>query len=203
MICRLSGRLERVGDGAIVLALGGVGYEALVPAAAVPDLARRQGEEVTLFTIQYLEGAPTGAHFTPRIVAFLTESDRAFFRQFIRVKGVSIRKALRAMECPVHQMAAAIERSDTAFLTALPEIGRKTAGLIISELAGKLQAFLAPSAAPTPLCELTDAQRIALDIMVSWGDRRADAQRWIAAAVDGDANLKEPDEIVRAAYRFK
>ena len=33
--------------------------------------------------------------------------------------------------------------------------------------------------------------------------RRADAQRWIAAAVEADPNLAEPDAIVRAAYRAK
>jgi hypothetical protein len=53
------------------------------------------------------------------------------------------------------------------------------------------------------MAEMTDAQRVALEILVQWGDRRADAQRWIAAAVERDPALAEPDAIVRAAYRAR
>jgi len=203
VICRLTGRLAGVSEDAVVVELGGVGYEVLVPAVALPELQSRMGQEVTLFTVQYFEGNPAGANLVPRLIGFLSEADRAFFNLFTRVRGISTRRALRAMGLPTCELAAAIERSDARLLSTLPEIGKKTAAQIIAELQGRLERFLSPRAAAAPAPEFTQAQQIALDILVRWGDRRADAQRWIAAAVRADPTLTEPDAIVRAAYRVK
>jgi Holliday junction DNA helicase RuvA len=183
--------------------VGGLCYEVLVPASSLPDLQRLVGNDVTLFTIQYLDGNPAMGNLVPRLVGFLAETEREFYHELVKVKGVSTRKALRAMAVPAHQLAAAIENGDERFLASLPELGKRTAAQIIAQLRGQVQRFLAPAAAPLPVGELTDAQRIALDILVQWGDRRADAQRWIAAAVEGNPKLTEPDEIVRSAYRVK
>ncbi len=204
MICRLTGRIVEIRENvAVVETGGGVCYEVLVPAASAADLQRLTGNDVTLFTIQYLDGNPAMGHLVPRIIGFLSESDREFFNEFIKVKNVGMRKALRAMSVPVHHIAAAIEHGDERFLSTLPEVGKRTSAQILAQLKGQMQRFCAPTAAPLPLAELTDAQKIALEILVQWGDRRADAQRWIAAAVEADGELKEPEAIVRAAYRVK
>lgn len=204
MICRISGRIEDVSADAVVVAVNGLAYEVLIPAAAAIDLSQRRGAEITLHTLQYFEGNPAGANLTPRLVGFLTPADRAFFQRLTRVKGISIRRGLRALSVPIPQIAAAIEQGDIRLLTGLPEIGKKTATTIVSELQGDLDAFLdaavPPAAAPT---ELNDAQRLAVEIMAQWGDRRADAERWVAAAVAADESLREADDIVRAAYKAK
>ena len=203
MICRLTGRVASVREQAALVEVGGLCYEALVPASSLPDLERLVGEEVTLFTIQYFEGNPTGTHMVPRMIGFLRETDREFFNTFTKVKGISIRKALRAMAVPPHQLAAAIEHGDERLLSTLPEIGKKTAQQVIHDLRGKVVRFLIETAAPTPVHEMTDAQKVALEILVQWGDKRADAQRWITAAVENEKALTKPEDIVRAAYRAK
>lgn len=203
MICRLTGRVVSVGEQAVLVEVGGLCYELLLPASSLPNMQRLVGEEITLFTIQYLEGNPTGTNFVPRMIGFTCETDREFFNKFVKVKGVSMRKALRAMAIPAHQLAAAIESDDSGLLTSLPEIGKKTAAQIIHDLRGKLDRFLAPSAAPLPTRELTDAQKVALEILIQWGDKRPDAQRWITAAIENDKNLTQPEDIVRAAYKIK
>lgn len=203
MIARITGRVILVNDVAALLDLAGVGYEIHVPAASVPELQRLVGADVTFFTIQYIEGNPTGTHLIPRLIGFLRETEREFFNMFVKVKGISMRRALRSMAIPPHQLAAAIEAGDERMLATLPEIGKKTAAQIVTDLRGKMDRFLIETAAPTPVRELSDAQKIALDILVQWGDRRADAQRWIAQAVESDPDLKQPEDIVRAAYRVK
>jgi len=203
VICRLTGRVASVREQAALVEVGGLCYEALVPASSLPDLERLVGEEVTLFTIQYFEGNPTGTHMVPRMIGFLRETDREFFNTFTKVKGISIRKALRAMAVPPHQLAAAIEHGDERLLSTLPEIGKKTAQQVIHDLRGKVVRFLIETAAPTPVHEMTDAQKVALEILVQWGDKRADAQRWITAAVENEKALTKPEDIVRAAYRAK
>lgn len=203
MICRLTGRVADVREESVVLDVGAVAYEVLVPTSAAGDLQRLLGSDVTLFTIQYFEGSPAGAHLVPRLIGFVAAADREFFNLFTKVKGISVRRGLRAMALPVHQLAAAIEHGDTRLLTTLPEIGKKTAAQIVAELRGQAAGFLEPSAGPRPAAELTDAQRVAAEILVQWGDRRADAERWVAAAVQDEPALNEPDAIVRAAYRVK
>lgn len=203
MITRIAGRLESVDEFSLLLDRDGLAYEVLIPRFASADLAGRVGETVVLHTVHYIEGNAIGANFTPRLIGFLSVTDRDFFYHFTSVKGVGMRKALRAMSVPPHQIAAAIEHGDERLLTTLPEIGRKLAAQMITDLRGKLAAFLVTSQASKPLAELTDGQRVALDILVQWGDRRADAQRWITAAVEADPRLKSPDEIVKAAYRVK
>ena len=203
MISRLTGRVERVAETSAELAVGGICYEVLVPVSALGQLEAQRGNETTLFTLQYLEGNPAGSHLIPRLIGFPTAAERSFFEVYTKVKGVSMRRALRTMSIPVHQLAAAIENGDERLLTSLPEIGKKTAAQIVTDLRGKLTAFLAPEAAVKPIAELTGAPQVALEILVQWGDRRADAQRWIAAAMERDPQLDEPDAIVRAAYRAK
>ena len=203
MICRLTGRIVQVTELAAVVEAGAVCYEVLVPKSALPDLQRLLGNEVTLFTVQYLDGNPGVGNLVPRMLGFLSETERAFFSEFTKVKGIGMRRALRAMAVPAHQMALAIENGDERFLATLPEIGKRTATHVVAQLRGQVGGFVAPTAAPTPIAELTQAQRVALEILVQWGDRRAEAQRWIAAAVETDKTLTEPEAIVRAAYRAK
>lgn len=203
MICRVTGRIQEVSELRAVLEAGDLAYELLLPACAVVDLERRIGETVTLYTIHYLEGTPTGSTLTPRLIGFPTPADRGFFTAMTRVKGISYRKALRAMSLPARQLAAAIENGDERLLVGLPDIGRKTAQQIIAELRGKLGPLSTEPSTASPARTLTPAQQTAIEILVQWGDRRADAQRWVLAAMDADPELTEPDQIVRAAYRTK
>lgn len=203
MICRLTGQIAAVSDSAVMLEIGGICYEVLVPPVLIESLDGSTGRALTLHTLQFLEGSPASNQFIPRLIGFASEQDRDFFLALLRVRGLSTRKALRAMRLPTPVLAAAIEHEDVALLTSLPEIGRKTAQSILHELRGSLAGFLrdAPTAAPEP--ELSEAQKLAVEILVQWGDRRADAQRWVRQAVKDDPKLNEPQEIVRAAYRIK
>jgi Holliday junction DNA helicase RuvA len=204
MISRITGRLLSAGEMSAVVEIGGLCVELSTPRSADGDLAQLVGGEVLLHTVFYLEGNAVAANFTPRLLGFLTEVERDFFTQFTRVKGVGMRKALRAMSVPAHQIAAAIEAGDERALTALPEIGKKMAAQIVTDLRGQLARFLtAPTAIAAPIRALSDAQRVAMDILIQWGDRRPDAERLVAAAVEAEPTLQEPDQIVKAAYRLK
>jgi len=206
MIARITGRLVDVSDaGVAIVERDGVAYEVFVPAASQPELAARCGQELTLFTVLYLEGNLAAGNLVPRLLGFVSAVDRAFFHEFTKVRGISQRRGMRAMSLPTAQLATAIEHGDERLLATLPEIGKKTAAQIVADLRGKLAAFVtgAGGGAAPGLSDLTDAQRVALEILVQWGDRRHDAQRWITAAVDEEPGLHDPEEIVRAAYRVK
>ncbi|MBN2446296.1 MAG: hypothetical protein JXO22_06210 [Phycisphaerae bacterium] len=203
MISQLTGRVVRVTEHTAIIEAGALAWEVLVPTTARHDLTRLIDNEVRMHTLLFIDGGLAGGALVPRLVGFLTETERDFFNLLTKVKGISTRKALRAMSIPCHEIAAAIERGDERLLTSLPEIGKRTAAQIVTELREQVAPFVAPGAVPRPAAELTDAQQVALTIICQWGDRRADAQQWVTAAVEADSSLSDPEDIVRAAYRIK
>ena len=96
-------------------------------------------QEVSLHTIHYIEGDPRTARRRRGWWASSARPTAQFFRVFTTVKGIGIRKALRALARPVAEIAAAIQAKDARFLVDLPEIGKRTAEQIIAELHGKVE----------------------------------------------------------------
>lgn len=139
MISRIEGTLERVGDDHALVAVGALAYEVSIPAADVQQLQDRLGETVLLHTLHYLESQGQGASFWPRLIGFQSEADREFFELVTSVKGIGVRRALRALTIPFPRVAEAIVRKDLGTLVALPEIGRKTAETMVLELRDKVE----------------------------------------------------------------
>ncbi len=203
MIARISGMLEEIAGGAALIGTGaGLWYEVLVPACDVERLSSRVGKEVVLFTIHYMEGDPSHGSVTPRLVGFLSETDRRFFRVFTTVKGIGNRKALRALARPISEIAAAIAAKDARFLVDLPEIGKRTAEQIIAELHDKVADFAGPAAvvAAEPLSE---AANEAVAVLVQLGERRADALALVDRVLAVAPELTSAQDIIQQAYKLK
>ena len=77
-----------------------------------------------------------------RLVGFANPRDREFFRLLTKVKGLGMRKALKALAREVGEIATAIARGNVDFLTDLPEIGKRTAEQIVTELRKKVDDFV-------------------------------------------------------------
>jgi Holliday junction DNA helicase RuvA len=201
MISRITGRLEHVGGTAALIDTGsGLWYEVLLPAFDVERLGRRVGQDVVLHTIHYVEGNPAHGVQTPRLIGFMT--DRDFFRIFTTVKGIGVRKALRALVRPVAEIAAAIGAKDARLLVSLPEIGKRTAEQIIAELHGKVDAF-AGAAVPAEQAHLPAAATEAVAVLVQLGERRADAAALVERVLAVAPELDAPEAIIQQAYRLK
>ncbi len=205
MIARITGMIAEVTEEAVVVDRDGLAYEVLVPGYALGELAAVHGQQVTLHTLEYYEGTAVGGNLIPRLIGFLHAEDRAFFQKFITVKGVGIRRALRALTDPPARVAAAVEGGDAKALTRLPGIGKRAAEQIIAELRGKLDAFaIAAAAERSPVkSDWTAAQRDALEILIAWGERRPDAEQWLQRAGQLHPDLSQADEWIRVAYRIK
>jgi Holliday junction DNA helicase RuvA len=205
MIARIAGRLEDAADGAALVDVGGgLCYEVLVPACDLERLSRRVGTEVALHTIHYMEGDPSRGMQTPRLIGFLNAPDRDFFRLFTTVKGVGVRKALRALVRPVPEVAAAIQNKDAKFLVALPEIGKRTAEQTIAELNDRVEAF-AGEAAPAEgtAGQLSEPAQEAIAVLVQLGERRADATALVERVTAVAPDLDSPEQILQHAYRLR
>lgn len=205
MIVRLSGTLTDVAKDCVVIDRDGISREVLVPQFAIPELAAHRGKKITLHTLEMLEGNANMGPLTPRMIGFLHPEDKRFFLRFVEVKGIGVRKALKALTEPVRRVASWIESSDAKALTRLPGIGARASELVIASLKGKLKEFALPGTATEDAAtvELTQAQRDALEVLVAWGDGRPDAQRWLERAAQLHPDVQSADEWVRVAYRVK
>ena len=151
MIARITGILDDVGEGYVLLRTSGdLTYHVMVSSYTAARLAVSIGHRLTLHTVHYIQAEGQGTTLHPRLAGFLTLHDKAFFELFTTVKGIGPRKALRAMAIACSQIAVAIADRDAAFLQSLPEIGRRMADTIIAELSGKVDGFLSLPAPVVP-----------------------------------------------------
>jgi len=149
MITKLTGTLVRVLDDEVRVQVGAFEYQLLVAEAVRRVIQMKAGEEVTFQITEYLESTSGGNRFIPRKIGFLTEAELDFFDLFCTVEKIGVKKALKAMARPVREIADAIARQDTKWLSTLPGIGATTAEQIVTTLKRKVMSFTAgPSEAP-------------------------------------------------------
>jgi holliday junction DNA helicase RuvA len=210
MLSALTGELISVEESTVQLRSGPFVFELLIPAADVESLRSQVGQELTFHTIFYLEGTAGGGNLDPKLIAFLRPEDKAFFDLFTTVKGIGPKTALRAFSAPVGEIAQAIESKDARFLIRLDGIGKRTAELIIAELAGKVQRFATAHAGvemaaayATSGTRLTQNEEDALIAMTTLGERRPDAERLLERVKTQHKDLKSTDALLREMLRLR
>ena len=132
MIAHLSGELLEKHVQRLVVDVGGVGYEVLVPlstyyAVGEPGhpVALRIHTRVTDDAIQ--------------LFGFQTALEQQLFERLISVSGVGPKIALSALSgIEPTELVHAVRRSDVARLTRIPGIGKKTAERLVLELKDRL-----------------------------------------------------------------
>ena len=205
MISALTGELKRVDEDRVHVRVGPIVCELLVPAVDATELQVSLGEELTFHTLFYLQGDASGGSIEPRLIGFLRLEDKRFFEKFITVKGIGPKTALRALTVPVGEIAQAIESRDARFLIQLDGIGKRTAELVIAELAGKVQEFVSGPVrivAPVKRHTAEDEAAVAMLISPQMGLRRADAERLLARVRSENPEIKSASELVAAMLRL-
>jgi Holliday junction DNA helicase RuvA len=204
MIAGIEGKLVRLGTESALIQVGSITYEVMLPGYCISTLSGRIGSDVTLCTMEYYEGSLGGGNLIPRIVGFLSEAERDFFAKFISVKGMGIRKGLRALSIPSADIAAAIENGDEKMLQSLPGVGRRMAQQIVAELKGKLQAFaLGAEPAGAAQARFEPFQAEALEILIAWGEKRNEAMELIELATEKHPDVRTAEALVPLVYRLK
>lgn len=178
----------------LLLDVNNVGYEVKVPMSFFYDIPEA-GETVQVFThVVYREDAQS-------VFGFLTTRDRDFFRELIRVNGVGPGLALGILSgLTVDECVNAVLGDETASLTQLPGIGKRTAERLILELKPKLQSWeRAPAnTAGVNSGGLFDAQAA----LISLGYKTSEAKKALdkVSKESEDKNLSSEDYI-RTALR--
>jgi Holliday junction DNA helicase RuvA len=166
MIGKLTGILSEKNPPQVLVDCNGVGYEVDVPMSTFYNLPAT-GERVSLLT-----------HFVVRedaqiLYGFGSASERATFRQLIKISGVGPRTALGVLSgMSADELARAVSDQDATRLTKVPGIGKKTAERLLLELKGKLGADL-----PAHATASSDHQSDILQALLALGysDKEASA----------------------------
>jgi Holliday junction DNA helicase RuvA len=182
-------------------------YEVFVPSGIASRLRQLPEQDrpnpVTIYTINYIDGAVGGGHLTPKLVGFLDPLDREFFEIFTTVPGVGFMKALKCLVRPINEIALAVERGDAAFLEELPFVGKKTAERIVTELRGKMAKFaLAHSEEPLAVERESagELKQEALQVLTQLEYSRAEAQRIVDQTFAHHKNLKTVEDFLRKVF---
>ena len=202
MITNITGILLQVEDGTATLEVGPFQYTILVPEFSRRNLQGSVGKEISLHTIQYLEGNPQG-RMMPRMVGFESGVEREFFELFCSVDGVGAKKALRAMVKPVSEGAILIEEQDIKGLSALPGIGPATSERIVAKLRRKMPKFAllvttdtaAGDERPRDVIEQT------FQLLCQLGHRAADARRQLDSAIESGVEVKDVEQLLQVVYQ--
>jgi Holliday junction DNA helicase RuvA len=205
MISHLRGILARKteADSSVEIDVGGVWYRVELPAfvwRAIED--REVGGELELETFYYVtQNAPT-----PRLIGFLREVERGFFEKLVTVPNVGPTTATKALIFSVSTIANWIEAGDTAELTKLPSIGKRSAETIVAQLRGKVteEALLADERFDKP--EKTrpagpsDVARDTIDALTALGYNRSEAER-LVSQVEEESAPASVEDAIRAVFR--
>ncbi|PWF23128.1 Holliday junction branch migration protein RuvA [Corticimicrobacter populi] len=183
MIGRLTGTLVEKSPPTLCIDVQGVGYEVDVPMNtlyALPEV----GQQVSLFTHLSVR---EDAHI---LYGFATREERGAFRTLIKVSGIGARMALAILSgLSVAELAQAITQQESARLTRVPGIGKKTAERLLLELRGKLGADLGNTPQAVPAGSQSDILNALLALGYSDKESQA-ALKKLPADIDVAAGIR-------------
>ena len=203
MITKITGQLAALQDDVLTLRIDAFEHEVLIPEFTRRQLQSELNQQISLHTIEYLEGNPMQGRMTPRLIGFLSKVEREFFELFCSVDGVGVRKALRAMVRPVKEVATAIEEQDAKALSALPGIGPAMSERIIAKLRRKVPKFaLMVTREQAAMAKVRpDVISETYEVLRQLGHSESDARRLLDAALAMKKKCKDVQSLLQAIYQ--
>ncbi|MEN9938725.1 MAG: hypothetical protein RLZZ387_5304 [Chloroflexota bacterium] len=193
MIASVRGKLIFVGLDHAVVETGGVGFHVFAPRSVLGGLGEL-GDEVLLYTHLHIR------EDLLQLYGFASPNQRHLFETLLGVSGIGPKVALSLLSSATpDELRLAIASGDTARLSRVPGIGKKTAERLVLELRGKIDTKGLPAfAAATPAQAAANSELS--EMLVSLGFSASEASAAIAALpADAPAELEER---LRLALRY-
>ena len=193
MIGWLNGRVvDKQTPGKMVIDVNGVGYDV---ETSLP----------TFFQLEEQSGA-VGLHIHTIVredalllYGFLDKEERSLFRALIKVNGVGPKMAI-AILSSIHprEFIQCIYQQNTALLTKLPGIGKKTAERLVVEMKDKLQHIAEPATEQEPSSLNMREQDEAIRALEALGYKQQEAVKAVNKIDDGN---KTCEQLIRQALQ--
>ena len=196
MIGQIKGRLLEKTPPEILVEVGGITYEVLVPMSTLyqlPDL----GELIHLHT-----------HFSVRedaqtLYGFFDAKTKRMFRSLVRINGVGPKMALGILSgMSVDDLVQTIQDSDIESMVRMPGIGKKTAERLIIEMRDKLSEW--SSNEPHDDYSLASRSQIMKEAeiaMITLGYKSQHAVKAIAQVLKNNPEISDSEELIRFSLK--
>ena len=190
MIGSLRGKLSFKRAPAIIIECNGVGYDVETPMSTFFELPA-VGDELFLYThLLVREDAQI-------LYGFATDEERVLFRTLLKVRGVGARIGLAVLSAmSTTDFNRCIEYEDTAALSKIPGIGKKTAERLIIEMRDRIDKIIGSDTLKITVAQGPKSE--AVDALVALGYKPAEVNRLIAKL---DVDGQSAENIIRLALR--
>ncbi len=154
-------------------------------------------EEVMLFTHMVVR------EDAQLLYAFATERERLLFRSLLKVNGVGAKLALTILSgSDVDAFARSVQEGDTASLTRLPGVGKKTAERLIVEMRDRLKEVSSAMGIDTIVSDMpmttAGAKSEAVEALVALGYKPNEADKMLRSF---DSEGMTTEQIIRQALQ--
>lgn len=199
MITFLEGKLEEALPTQIVVNVRGVGYQVLIPLSSF-DRLPTPGTEIRILTHLVIR---EDEHL---LIGFWTKAERDLYRLLVHhVTGVGPKLALAVLSgMSVDGFKAAVVAGDTALISKISGVGKKTAERVVLELKDKLGVaaeWEASSAKNAPTVAET-AVHDAVLALITLGYKQVEAHKAVRLALEAEGGAAASDALVRGALKI-
>jgi Holliday junction DNA helicase RuvA len=188
----------RSGEG-VVVDVGGVGYEVLLPPIVEQSLEPLSDGKPLELKIAYVA---TRDQPTPVLYGFARDEERQFWVLLRSVPRVGPKLAARAMVLPISRIAQAIVDRNTRLVDSLPGISAGGAEKIVASLRQKVASFaMLEEEAPAAPRTDDELRRLAVELLVEMGIKRPDATRDVTRLIKARPELQRVEDLVMEYFR--
>ena len=193
MIAHLTGTLHEKQLQRLIVDVGGVGYDVLVPLSTMYAIGE-PGSRITLRIHTHVREDAL------QLFGFATALEQTLFERLISVSGIGPKVGLSVLSgIEPAELTRAIRSSDLARLTRIPGVGRKTAERIVLELRDRLpDTGIAEPAASKPGDDVRDDL---LSALTNLGYQRASIEKTVDKVL-ASAEDRSFEPLLRATLKL-
>lgn len=194
MIAELNGKIISKSSTEVIISCGGVGYMALISVKTSEKLPAR-GKDTRIHTL-----------LIPRddalnLYGFADTGEREAFKMLVSVSGIGAKIALGILSSlEIDELQEYVIGGNTAALSKLPGIGKKTAERIILELREKIQK-LGAAAGIADTSKLM-AKEEAVSALVTLGYGRPHAEKAVGRALKDMDGASTAEELIKLSLKY-
>src|ERR1700730_3340220 len=192
MIGSLRGKLVEKRPNVVLIDVGGVGYEVIIPLSTFSSLGALHSESTLLIHTHVREDQLA-------LYAFFTAREKQCFELLISASGVGPSLALKILSgMSLEELIPAVRKGDLAQLVRIPGVGRKTAERIVVELRDKLAVVDVPQAGKPPTRSQLESDVASALVNLGYDTRSVDS----AIEKVGIKPTSDFEEVLRASLHI-
>jgi Holliday junction DNA helicase RuvA len=195
MIAHLRGTVLEKHPNQVIVDVGGVGYDVVIPVSAFSSLPDK-GSVVQLFIHTHVREDLLALY------GFVSARDKALFEKLITVSGIGPKLAITALSgLSSEDLATAIRSGSLEQLVRIPGVGKKTAERMVLELRDKLDLIGTAAQASSPKSAFNATEEDVISALMNFGATRAAGEAALTKARSATES-NDFDELFRRALKL-